>query len=553
MANTAKRVLAMALILVMMLGLFAGCSKSTAENEQTNTTAGNTTTEVRPEAASAAETADEGTTATETSAAKILRMSSAFDFKSAMEGKTLVFETLVVSDMAGNFSPWLAEEYEISDDGMVYTFHLRHDVLFHDGTVFNAEVAKFSLDFACETSTLGNYVESVNIIDDYTVEMVFHTYLYTVLYTLSSSTGFMITDSDVVDGKFTGWNGTGPFIFVEDTYEKNVKADLVRFDDYWNGATSLDGIAFMYIPDPNAMVVALESDEVDVIGITEHHSSIPYVQISALKAEGYNVQTDETGRYQVIDYNCTRAPFDDANVRMAFNLAFNREEMVETLFEGMTEPANVITAPWFVDGPDNVDVDYYKYDIDRAQALLDEAGWVDSDGDGIREKDGQKLEATLLVPNGEANADMVAVYLQSEMQKIGAVINVKNLESSAASELRSSGDFDMYVHHSGCLSSFPGGINIGGKYYSGASGWTYAFHSEELDAMIEEAFTNPDADTRNVQIDEIWTYLHAQAPCMPLYSVKKLVAMNPRVSGYHTGFNMFDMLMCKDMDMDMSK
>jgi nickel transport system substrate-binding protein len=70
---------------------------------------------------------------------KILRLAAGFDFKSAMEGKTLVLENLVRSDMAGNFSGWLAEKYDVSDDGMVYTFHLRKGVKFHDGTAFNAD------------------------------------------------------------------------------------------------------------------------------------------------------------------------------------------------------------------------------------------------------------------------------------------------------------------------------------------------------------------------------------------------------------------------------
>ena len=549
-----KKWIALLLAVLMLLGCLTACGKSketvkdpaepaASENGKDAEAAESEDTEAAADAEAPANDAK-----------KILRVSSAYDFKSAMEGKTLVYENLVKSDMAGNFSPWLAEEYTVSDDGMVYTFKLREGITYHDGTPFNAETAKYSLDFACQNSVLGNYVESVNVIDANTVEMVLHTYLATVLNMLSGTSALMICEADVnEENKLTGFIGTGAFIFREDTYDKNVRADLVRNDNYWDGVPALDGIEWLCIPDPNAMVVALESDEVDVIGITEHHSSIPYVQISALRDKGFTVQTDETGRYQVLEYNCTKAPFDDVRVRMAFNLAFNREEMVETLFEGMTEPANVITAPWFVGGPDNVDEDYYKYDPDRAAALLDEAGWIDSDGDGIREKDGETLHVTLLAPNGEANADSVAVYLQAELMKIGAEVEVKNLESSAASALKEAGDYDMYVHHSFCLPDYPGGINIGGKYDSSNQSWPYSFHSEELDAMIQEAFTNPDEESREAQIDNIWTYLHEQAPCLTLYSVKKLVAMNPRVTGYHVGSNMFDMSMIKDMDIDLSK
>ena len=98
----------------------------------------------------------------------------------------------------------------------------------------------------------------------------------------------------------------------------------------------------------------------------------------------------------------------------------------------------------------------------------------------------------------------------------------------------------------------PGGINPGGKYHSSSS-WKYSFHSDELDKMIESAFAESNEDSRQQQVAAIWQYLHEEAPCMPLYSVKKLSAMNPRLSGYHVGQNMFDMSMIKDMDMDTSK
>jgi peptide/nickel transport system substrate-binding protein len=489
---------------------------------------------------------------------KILRITSAFDFKSATEGKTLVFETLVKSDMNGNFFGWLADSYDVSPDGMTYTFHLKKGVKFHNGEPFDARSAKLSIEYICNTTTLGKFVSSVNVLDDFTVEMKLSEYYALVFYALSSYEAPMICAEDLTpkgdpNGKLTGFIGTGAFRFVDDTYQRSVKAELARFDDYWDSPSALDGIEFLNISDPNAMVVALESDEADVIGITEHHSSIPYVQIPALRAKGYKVAADNMGRFQVIEYNCKEAPFDNADVRMAFNLAVDRELMAETLFHGLTTAANVITAPWFVDGPDTVNEDYYKYDPKQAVKLLEKAGWNDTDGDGVREKDGKKLEVTLVVPNGEANADAVAVYLQSELLKIGAKVNVLTLESSAASALNKDGKFNMYVHHSGNLPSFPGGIAIGGKYHSTNSGWKFSFHSKELDSMIDKAFTNPDIKTRNSQIDAIWEYLHAQAPCMPLYNVLKLCVFNPRVSGYHTGSNMFDMSMVKDLDMDMEK
>ncbi len=527
-----KQILALVMVLVLMVAMITGCGLTGKSSNESVASA---------------------------SSKKILRIAAAFDFKSAMEGKTLVYENLVKSDMAGNFSGWLAEKYDISDDGLTYTFHLKKGVKFHDGSDFNADTAKLSMEYACNNAAvLGKSVSSIEVVDDSTLKVVLGTYLASFLNTLSSTSAPMICGADLEPvgdpkGKLTGFIGTGAFYFNEATYEKSVKAELTRFDDYWGGASKLDGVEWLYIADPTAMVVALESDEVDMIGIAEHHSSIPYVQIAELKSKGYTVETDETGRYQVIEYNCSKAPFDDVNVRMALNLAVDRELMVKILFEDITTASNIITAPWFVLGPDKVDKNYYKYDQSRAKKLLDEAGWIDSNGDGIREKNGEQLELKLVVPQGEANADIVSVYLQSELQKIGAKIDVLTLESSAASDMKKAGDYNMYVHHSGNMPSIPGGIGIGDKYYSTNKDWAYSYHSAELDGMIDAAFTEPNTESRNNKIDTLWSYLHTQAPCMPLYSVLKLVACNPRVSGYEVGSNMFDMSNVRLLDMDMSK
>lgn len=530
-----RRGLALVMALVMMMALLTGCGASAKKTDK-----------VEPSASASDDP-------------KILRIAAAFDFKKAMEAKSIVFDTLVKSDMDGNFSPWLAESYDVSDDGLTYTFHLKKGVKFHDGSDFNSDTAKLSIEYAVShTAALKKSVKSVDVIDDNTVEIVMGTYIATLLNTLSSTSSPVICASDLdpagdPTGELAGFIGTGAFYFDESTYEKSVKAELLRYNDYWAGAAKLDGIEWLVVTDPTAMVVALESDEVDVIGIAEHHSSVPYVQIAELKSKGYTVETDETGRYQVLDYNCSKAPFDDVNVRTAFSLAVDRELMVDTLFEGITHAANVITSPSFVLGPKDLDKDYYKYDFDRATKLLEDAGWIDSDGDGIREKNGTKLEIKMLVPTGEANADSVCVYVQSELLKIGAKVEMLTLDSGAASDMKKVGNYNLYLHHSGNMPSIPGGIGNDGKYHSDGSDTQSIFHSKELDAMMDEAFTNPNEDSRSTQIDEIWTFLHKQAPCMPLYSILKLSAFNPRVSGYVVGSNMFDMSMLSVMDMDMSK
>jgi ABC-type transport system substrate-binding protein len=320
----------------------------------------------------------------------------------------------------------------------------------------------------------------------------------------------------------------------------NKQAVLVRNETYWGDKNKLDKIIWTRIPDPHAQIVALKAGDVDIIGIAEHHSSVPYVEIPSLKKAGFNISTQSYGRYQVLEFNCQREPFNDRNIRMAFNYAIDKEKMVNELFEGLPESANTITAPWFKYGPSQVK-EKYAYNPEKAKQLLATAGWKETNENGILVKNGRPFTCELLIPAGEANADAVAIYVQSELKKIGIDLKLLTLESGAASKKKGEGKYDLYVHHSSCLPTIPGGITIKGKYHSKAKDWEYAYHSDELDQLIEKAFTNPNETTRKELCDKIWNILHQEAPCIPLYDIVKLVAYGDNVTGFEPGATMFDM------------
>lgn len=115
------------------------------------------------------------------------------------------------------------------------------------------------------------------------------------------------------------------------------------------------------------------------------------------------------------------------------------------------------------------------------------------------------------------------------------------LESSAANQRKNEGQYDLYVHHSFCLPWTPGGIAPGDKYHSGAGSWQYAYHSPELDQLIDQAFSNTNEAERKELINQIWDLLHHQAPCFPLYDIVKLVVYRDNVTGFQPGATMFDM------------
>lgn len=487
---------------------------------------------------------EQGTQKPATQVEQVLTLGSYYDFKASIEGRTILFETLTGVDEQGNPVPKLAESWEISPDGKTYTFHLRKGVKFHDGTPFNASVAKFSLEWSGKKVTFGKYIDRMDIVDDRTLRVYLKEYYRPFLLDLASeSSGKIISPNAVepawdVNGKLVNYIGTGPFKLVD--YKKDQEAVLVRNDDYWGKKSKLEKVIWKTVPDPYTQVLALKAGELDMIGAAEHHSSLPYIEIAKLREDpNLVVMLHSYGRYQLIRFNSKKEPFNDVRVRKALNYGLDRESMVQKLFSGIPKPAYRITDPRFKWGPANIDEKYYQYNPDKAKRLLAEAGWVDTDGDGLLNKDGKPFTCELIVPRGEANADVVAPFMQSELKKLGISMNIIMLESGAAGKLRDEGKYDMYVAHSGNLPSVAGNIQIGGQYHAG--GWSHGYQNDTLYKLIEKAWTTPDEAEWRALCDQIWEILHEEAPGIPLYDITKPVVFRKNVHGFKFGPTMFEM------------
>lgn len=471
-----------------------------------------------------------------------LIMGAQRDFMDAGEGKLLVFDTLVTLDAYGNIVPELATSWDITSDGKCWTFSLRRGVVYHDGTAFNAKSAKFALERAKQGAAWATYLDHIKIIDDYRIQVFFNTFYYPFLYNMASAwqAENNVSPSAVEPawdpkGKMIRFVGTGPFRLID--YQKDRDAVLIKNDDYWGKKPQIEKVLWKYTPDPYAQILALKAGELDIIGAPEHHSSVPFMKLGELQTnKDLIVSIHSYGRYQVLEFNCHRPPFDDVRVRKAFNCAVDRETMVRSLFGQICQPSYLITDPKFLWGPSNIQ-NGYRYDLKQARELLAEAGWRDINGDGILDKDGASFDVELLVPTGEANADMVVLVVQSQLKEIGVRLTIKNLTN--AWDQRLTGKYDLFLGTSGCLPSIPGGIGIADKYHS--KGWPFAYHSEQLDALIEAAFTTTNQTQMRQKCDAIWTLLHEANPCIPLYDITKAVVMNQRVNGFKHGATMFDM------------
>jgi peptide/nickel transport system substrate-binding protein len=348
---------------------------------------------------------------------------------------TSVYDTLVYQDSGGSFVPGLAERWEVSDDGLAYTFYLRDDVTFHDGTVFNGETVKFNFDRIVDPETksrkaaslLGPY-EGTEVVDDFTVRVRFGQSHAAFLDAASQVYLAMVSPAAVQE-----WGaeyqehqvGTGPFMFKE--YLPRDHLILERNPDYgWapevyrhQGPAYLDSIEFRFFADPASRVLALESGQAHVMG-----EMPPQDVARLLESPEFDIlRVPIPGQPLQFFVNTDKPPTDDLRVRQALLYAADRDAITQAIFRA-TSPAAY--------GPLGASVvDMYPHDLTKAAALLEEAGWVDSDDDGLRDKDGRPLSLEMILM-GWGYVPEVGQMLQSQFRQVGVDLHMQEMAFPAA-------------------------------------------------------------------------------------------------------------------------
>jgi peptide/nickel transport system substrate-binding protein len=399
-----------------------------------------------------------------------------------------VLEPLVWQPESGVFEPGLATSWEVNEDATEFTFQLRDDVIFHDGTPFNAEAVKVSFDRVADpelrallVGLLGPY-EGTEVVDEFTARVTFGE-PYPLFIDSLSKTGIRIVSPTAVAefGPDFGQNvvGTGPFklrSFAEDAVV------LERFEEYnWapaflnhEGPAFLDSITYRFIPEDSTRVTALETGEVHFIDFT------PPQQVDRLEADG-RFKVDllyVPGLPQIMQINVDKEPTSELAVRQAIQHAINHQAIVDVVWFGKANPAYGVlasTTPGYWEGV----ADVYPYDPERARQILEEAGWVDSDGDGVREKDGQRLELLYVTNTSQVPT---AEVVQAMLAEVGIALTVEALSSQA-----SLAKYQENQHHIGRL----------GEITNDPSAMCFPIHSENITGGTQgnrSRYSNPEVD-----------------------------------------------------------
>jgi peptide/nickel transport system substrate-binding protein len=350
-----------------------------------------------------------------------------------------VFDSLVHQDGQGGFQPWLAESWEVADDLKTYTFKLRKDVKFTDGTAFDAEAVKANFDRIADPATksqlaatlLGPY-DGTEVVDPHTVKVSFKQSFAPFLQAASTPyLGFYSPKTIKENGAKLGSGGavdvgTGPFVFS--AYTKGQNATFTRNPDYaWapKGATNagapyLDKLNIRFLPEASVRVGSLTSGQV--------HVSFALPPADAKAVEGNSRlaldRRDAPGANYSIYLNAAKAPLNDEKVRKAIQRGIDIDTHVKTLYFGEYKrawsPLSPATAPYAkaLDGS-------WPYDQALSGKLLDEAGWTTRDSEGYRTKDGKRLTVDWpLLPASfiREKRDVLGQAFQADLKKLGVEV-----------------------------------------------------------------------------------------------------------------------------------
>ncbi|MFN2219713.1 MAG: ABC transporter substrate-binding protein [Anaerolineae bacterium] len=455
---------------------------------------------------------------------------------------TSVYDTLVYQDLDGSFVPGLAERWEVSQDGRTYTFYLRQDVKFHDGAQFDADAVKFNLDRVADPETisrkargmLGPY-NGTEVLDKYTVKIHFDQPYAPFLDSLSQVYLGMASPTAVQK-----WGaeyqlhqvGTGPFIFHE--YVPNDHLTLVRNPDYaWapsvyshDGPAYLDEIIFRFYVDPAVRALALESGEADVMG------EIPPMDAARIEGnpEFSLIRVAIPGQPLQFFLNTEHPPTDDPLVREAILYATDQTAIVDTIFRGYSPPAHGPLSAATMGYSDKVE-GLYPHDPAQAETLLQDAGWIDTNGDGIRES---TIDGTPLALRGYLMSwgylPEVGQLLQSQLAEIGIDLQTELVAFPAAVEAAGQG-----LHNLAPM-TFSGSdpALLGTTYLSanaeGGFNWS-KMRDTELDRLLTSALTELDPSDRLALYEEAQIRIMDLSLVLPIRDYVNLNAARASVRG----------------------
>ncbi|HEY4200968.1 MAG TPA: ABC transporter substrate-binding protein [Devosiaceae bacterium] len=438
-------------------------------------------------------------------------------FNSVTVVQNTVYEGLTGIDKNLNVVPALADSWTISDDGKTYTFKLHPGVTFHDGSTMDAEDVAASIrrvqskDIASPLASRVTPITKITVVDPLTIQLGMDAPFAPILSSLSGIAivpAEMEKDKDALQQKP---DGTGPFKFAE--WQPNGYISLTRFDGYRTaGLPKLDGVKFNIVPEAATRQVGITSGQYDLLpGIDP---------ATALQLQGQpNVTVQDTRdiSYTLVGMNVSKPPFDNPKVREALNYLINRDEIIQGALFGQGVPAGPLSPALTSWALPVSDYDCYTPSVDKAKALLTEAGVT------------TQINVKMLVLPRQDAKDMSQV-VQQEAAAGGINIELVNEEIGQFVQDWKNSNFDLFV-------SANGGSPDPDEYfyrtfYGGGSTNVFKYDDKDINALLDKGRTETDPAARKATYDDVQKKLACDGPAAHIAYGSLFTAVANKVKGF---------------------
>ena len=459
-----------------------------------------------------------------------------------------VLDSLFSLDENGDAVPWLADAWEVSDDGLTYTIGLKEGVTFTDGSPVDAEAIAYNFDYwvnggnSTAAVWLGGYYESAEAVDETTVA-VHLSRPYTNFIQNLTQGYFGIQSQEALETRSDEENCAAPIgsgAFTVEEWNRGENVILARNDDYssWpanaehTGPAYVEKVDWRFVADPTTRVAALQSGQADLI------YDVPATSWETLDTSGFALEKYVTaGRPQQISFNTAQGPFVDENVRKAFVYSLDREQIVDTIGQGVIPYEGNGAVSQTTPAYSQAAADLYTYDPDKAGELLDAAGWSETNSDGYRVKDGEVLEALLPYGAGSIiNTDGASILqaVQEQAKAVGFKVELLPLSQADlwGGDYSTPDSYDLSVGYWTAINAGILYINWRPSTEGNPNFSNSAFYNDpELERLILAANSEADPATQDDLYTQAQDYIAEHATSVGLYDRLSTLAVSPGLQG----------------------
>jgi len=453
--------------------------------------------------------------------------------------QSAIYEPLVEFKEGGKLAPGLAKAWEVSEDGQTYTFHLREDVSFSDGSELDSQAVKFSLERTVankETSSLEitRKLNNIETPDAHTVILNFKEMATQALLELSQARPFRVMSPNAVspagaiEGEFVKPIGTGPWQL--ESYKEGVETVLSGNPHYWSNAASPYKLVFRVITDPQARVLALQNGEIDIAG--GEVGNIPYENLPLFENNPkFMVEQHASTMSYFMVINQNNEWLADKRVRQAINLGTDTSKMmggqganVSGLFQSTVPFVTKENQP------------AYSYDPEQAKQLLASAGYKWNEQSSEFEKNGAPLQLRLVIQTEEyPEWKEMAEIFQHQMKQIGIRVEIANMERAAYYDaLWTTKEYDLLLYRTYTDAQLPYRF-LSSLFYHTAQTPGVAYQDQTLTKLLDQIAGTTSPTEQQQLFDTIFQRMHEEAMTVPIYYTKQTFIHRKSISHFAFG------------------